>query len=286
LLEDQTTLDKVNRILVDNYIMSKNRGWDPHLILDHHKYVLRQTLLNEGRLKRIKEKSIYERSCHEIDTLKHALNLELEKITIADAFVDLDRVNSLKQAIELAEAPINELKEIETKRLIFRSKAKWSEEGEKSTKYFLNLLKDRQKKMQIRKIISNGVTFYKQDEISKAISNFYRDLYKKQKDLKPVHKDDELLKNLPKLNEQEKTDISKPITLIELYSTLCSCQESAPGPDGISYNIYKKTWECSGGIILDAWNHSINIGQTSQSQREAVITLLEKKEKISQFWQI
>jgi len=151
LLDDQTTLDKVNRILEEDYIMSNNRGWDPHLILDHHKYVLRQTLLNEGRLKRIKEKSIYERSCYEIDSLKHALNLELEKITIPDSFVDLDRVNSLKQAIELAEIPINELKEIETKRLIFRSKAKWSEEGEKSTKYFLNLLKTRQKKCKLGK---------------------------------------------------------------------------------------------------------------------------------------
>jgi len=133
--------------------------------------------------------------------------------------------------------------------------------------------------MQIRKIISNGVTYYKQDEISKAISNFYRDLYKKQTDLKPIHKDDEMLKNLPKLNDQEKNDISKPLTITELNSTLFSCQESAPGPDGISYNVYKKTWDCSGRIILDAWNHSINIGQTSQSQREAVITLLEKKGK-------
>jgi len=60
---------------------------------------------------------------------------------------------------------------------------------------------------------------------------------------------------------------------------LNTCGESAPGPDGISYNVYKSTWDISGRIIMDAWNHSIKIGQTSPSQRESVITLLEKEGK-------
>jgi len=65
----------------------------------------------------------------------------------------------------------------------------------------------------------------------------------------------------------------------ELLKTLNTCKESAPGPDGISYEVYKKTWEISGDIILKAWNHSIKIGQTSQSQQEAIINLLKKKGK-------
>jgi hypothetical protein len=47
--------------------------------------------------------------------------------------------------------------------LLFQSRAKWDEEGEKSTKYFLNLVKERQNKKLIRKITSNGVTTFKQD---------------------------------------------------------------------------------------------------------------------------
>jgi len=45
--------------------------------------------------------------------------------------------------------------------------------------------------MQIRKIVSNGSTFYRQDEISKAICDFYRELYKKQENLTPVDSNDD-----------------------------------------------------------------------------------------------
>jgi len=279
LLEDDDVKARVIEHLKDDLTRSEQRGWNPHLILDHHKYILKQELLKEGKLKRNKDKSTYEQACLEIDLLSKELNEELSKINDTNSVCDYDRINSLKEAIEIAEAPIKELKEEEAKRLIFRSKAKWSEEGEKSTKYFLNLLKDRQKKMLIRKITSNGKTFYKQDEITKAISKFYKDLYKKQADLNDPSPTDAIFKELPKLDENDKNKLVEPITIDELYKTLNTCKESAPGPDGISYEVYKKTWEISGNVILNAWNHSIRIGQTSQSQREAVITLLEKKGK-------
>jgi len=133
--------------------------------------------------------------------------------------------------------------------------------------------------MQIRKIISNGQTSYKQDEISKAISSFYKKLYSKQKDLKNFDPNNDLFQDLPKISDVEKSELEKPINLEELEKTLKTCGESAPGPDGISYNVYKNTWPVSGPIILDAWNHSVRVGRTSTSQRESVITLLEKNGK-------
>jgi len=278
LLDDPDTKDKVLRILRTDLDDSRARGWNPHLILDHHKYTLRQALIKEGKLKRNRDRSTYEHSCQEIDTLKIVLDKELVKISLGESY-DQSKVDRLRQAIEIAEVPLNELKLEETKKLIFRSRAKWSEEGEKSNKYFLNLLKHRQKQMQIRKIISNGSTFYKQDEISKAINSFYRNLYKKQENLKPIDNDDELFKDLPTLNETEKSELEKPLNINEIHKTLLSCKDSAPGPDGISYDVYKQTWEVSGQVIMDAWNHSLRVGQTSQTQREAVITLLEKKGK-------
>jgi len=278
LFEDPDVKKRVIDLLNEDYNQSKQRGWNPHLILDHHKFVLRQTLLREGRLKKYREKSIYEQSCYEITNLRKELDDEL--IKSADLTnQNVGKINNLKEAIELAEGPLNDLKNAESKRLIFRSKAKWSEEGEKSTKYFLNLIKDRQKKMVLRKIVSNGISYYKQDEISKAISKYYRELYKKQKDLTKVTEQDDIFKGLPSLNDEERKQLEIPIDINELFLTLNTCSESAPGPDGISYDVYKSTWEVSGRIILDAWNHSVKIGQTSTTQREAVITLLEKKGK-------
>jgi ATP-dependent Clp protease ATP-binding subunit ClpC len=114
------------------------------------------------------------------------------------AFDIIDEVGARSQVeVKLPEV-IENLKKEESKRLIFRSKAKWVEEGEKSTKYFLNLLKDRQKKMLIRKITSNGTTHFKQDEISKAIQKFYEGLYKENANVKKTALNDKFLKDLPK----------------------------------------------------------------------------------------
>ncbi len=283
LLEDP---EVKQRVLVDlgAIIEDMPKNWNPHQVLDYYKYNLRIILLREGKIKSKREQSIYEQSNMEINLLKSKLEATLIQIEDqndnGNSITHLtEQATKLKDAIRIAEEPLKILKEEESKKLIFRSKAKWAEEGEKSNKYFLNLLKMRQKKMQIRKIISNGKAAYTQDEISKAISNYYKKLYSKQNNLTVFDKNNDLFQNLPKLDEVDKQKLEKSITLDELKQTLQTCNESAPGPDGITYNTYKHTWEISGNIILNAWNYSCQVEHTSKSQKEAIITLLEKKGK-------
>ena len=60
---------------------------------------------------------------------------------------------------------------------------------------------------------------------------------------------------------------------------MTSCNESAPGPDGIPYQIYKDFWDILGPEILLIWEHSQLVKKLTLSQRYSVITLIEKKEK-------
>ncbi len=235
-------------------------------------------MLKEGKIKSRIDKNRLELSNSEINKLKTHLDTKLIEFGIDPSLDQQEKLTNLKDAIEIAELEISDLKEQEAKRLFFKSRAKWAEEGEKSNKYFLNLLKERQKRMQIRKIVSNGNTFYKQDEISKAIHNFYRELYKKQ-NVNPLDPNNEMFNNLPKLNETDKNALESPLTLDELHQTLLTCGESAPGPDGITYDTYKNLWSIAGPIILNAWEFSNKKGATSNSQKQAVISLLEKKRK-------
>jgi hypothetical protein len=67
--------------------------------------------------------------------------------------------------------------------------------------------------------------------------------------------------------------------MTELHEALKTCKESAPGPDGITYDVYKKLWDIFGKYIFSSWEFSEKIGNLATSQRDSVITLLEKKGK-------
>ncbi len=257
-------------------------NWNPHQILDYFKYSLRALLLREGRKKAVTDKTRLEQADLEIGRLKAQLDVKLSTRKMQPNSISSKlngEIEALKEAIKISEFSTKDIRDEESKRLIFRSRAKWSELGEKSNKYFLNLIKDRQRKMQIRKITSCGKTFVKQDEISKAIGNFYANLYKKQPDLKKVDISDNVFKSLPTLSEADSNMLKSNLALDELYSTLKTCNESAPGPDGISYDAYRHLWSLAGPIVLKAWDYSNKIGITSASQRESIITLLDKNGK-------
>jgi hypothetical protein len=58
-----------------------------------------------------------------------------------------------------------------------------------------------------------------------------------------------------------------------------TCKESAPGSDGIPYEIYKKYWKLTGPYIVEAWKYSLETGRLPVSHAESLITLLPKENK-------
>jgi len=280
ILNDPEICNKIKNELRSE--LNNNIFNNPHSKLDYAKMILRNKILIEGKKLNRNVKTNHYFCNQEVERLTKALDHELSKHNIIKCKLHnnncFKKIDALREGLEIAKVELEEHKALEAKKLIFRSRAKWAEKGEKSNKYFMNLLKERQRKMQIRKITSNGVTYIRQNEISKAISSFYKDLYSKQKTT-PIDHNNDLFKNLPQINEKDKKELQKVITLTELTKTLKTCKESAPGPDGITYRTYEKTWDIMGPLILESWIHSSKIGITSTSQRHSIITLLEKKGK-------
>ena len=93
------------------------------------------------------------------------------------------RIDSIKEAILVAEDLITDIRDTETKKMIFRSRTKWAEEGEKSNKYFLNLIKVNQAKTIISNIKVGQSTFHQQKDIKEKIKGFYQSLYNKKNQL-------------------------------------------------------------------------------------------------------
>ena len=167
--------------------------------------------------------------------------------------------------------------------IILRSKAQWYEEGEKASKYFSTLEKNRKAKTCIRRLNSesNGQIEDPQSIMS-GKKTFYSNLYKRTS----VKTDEECLQylsklNTPKLSEDEKSLCKGKLTLNECWNALSSVKNGkGPGNDGFIKEFYVAFFGELGPLLLKTFNYSFGKGELSASQKQAVITLIQKKIEI------
>jgi hypothetical protein len=135
----------------------------------------------------------------------------------------------------------------------------------------------RGKQKAICKISDNGVDFLGQSNVMKCIRNVYSLLYRKGNSCSENETDNDFFKHCPKLNEKSKQHLEKDISLEELAKALNSCKESAPGPDGITYKVYKKVWSILSSYSIESWIFSVETGILPPSHLESALSLLPKK---------
>ena len=177
--------------------------------------------------------------------------------------------------------------EEKTKGIIVRARACWYEHGEKSTKYFLNLEKRNHIKKHMRKLTINESVTTDSFTILSEQKRFYQNLYKSGRN----ESDDRyaaksFLNNLivPKLSEEEKRSCEGKILLNECELILETFQNNkAPGNDGIPVEFYKKLWPLISEPFIKCVNECFENKELSSSQKQAVITLIEKKGKIAHY---
>ncbi len=105
--------------------------------------------------------------------------------------------------------------------------------------------------------------------------DFYEDLYSERKNL-TTNYDTFFSPDTPTLEEADRQMLDQIVTLEEITATLKTCEESAPGSDGISYKVYQHLWEVLGPFSLKSWLYSNEINQLPISQKSSTITLLPK----------
>jgi len=84
--------------------------------------------------------------------------------------------------------------------------------------------------------------------------------------------------NNAKLNEEEKTDLDRNLTLEELEQSIGKANlKSAPGSNGLSNRFIRSFWEFLKRPLLKYANHAFATGKLSDSFRTADIKLIPKK---------
>lgn len=179
----------------------------------------------------------------------------------------------------------NELEKIKLNKAqgnIIRSKVRWFEQGEKSTKYFFNLEKRNQIKKNMQKVCkTDGTILTKPKEILKEVEDFYENLYMKSEYIKkekyPIFLGNG---NIPKLNEIMKNVCEGEITKSECLKALkCFKNGKSPGNDGLGVEFYIYFWNDISDLMMACYNKIFDTGLLTKSQRQAIITLIDKKDK-------
>ena len=120
-------------------------------------------------------------------------------------------------------------------------------------------------------------------KIMTEVEEFYSDLYSANADSNNgsysfLHKPE-----IPKLTVEKKYICEGKLSVKECFDCLQSFENNkSPGNDGLTAEFYKTFWNSVGGILVDSLNCAYDLGELSNSQKQAIIKLIEKKEKDKQ----
>jgi len=197
------------------------------------KYRIRQESMTYSKLKAKERKA-------KMKTIEDRLKLCEEKIADAPTPENLINLESVRSEYE------REFDYV-VRGSIIRSCATWYEQGERNTKYFLNLEDNNKKKSCIWKLLqSDGKETSDANVILNEIYNFYSDLYNENLEIQTDFRGCPFLKNpsmIPKLSDAMREACDGQLSYSECFKVLSTFENNkSPGNDGLSIEFHKFSW--------------------------------------------
>ena len=201
-------------------------------------------------------------------------------------FIDNPDDNEVQEKISRVKAELEIYEMEKAKGAQIRAGCKDIMEGEKCTRYFLSLEKNRSENNIIKRIKSSNNEFIcGENEIVQEIASQFEAKY--NKDSKSYDEVSQLFDEyiagvkLPSLNEQEKTHCDRELMEQEVLKALKLMKaDSAPGTDGIPVEFYQMFWRQLKAPLLSSYHYSNRHGHMSHSERVGVISLIHKGKEL------
>ena len=219
LLKDKSFLEKMNIEIDTTLELLKDK--DP---------IVKWEKIKE-RIKKVSQK--YTRTKTGEDQL--IISQLMEKIQDYEENLPLTQEDD--QILQNTKDELDEKIEEKTKGMIFRSKVKWYEEGEKNTRYFYSLEKARYNAKTCYKLISNNEEVIENPkEILEIQKAYYEELYSKDEQVEFTLENKHGIQVLKQIQIQQE----QQITIQEIKSAILRMNNNkTPGSDGIPIDFYK-----------------------------------------------
>ena len=230
---------------------------------DFFKESLRAEIIDFSRERR-------KRLCRERILLTNRLISYKQRLVRGDSFLgeEIAALESQLKALALQEPEGSKI----------RSKAQWLEEGEKPTRYFFRLERERFEKNHVSSILNEqGVEVSSQSQIQKAHVRFYANLFSPETIDESCKQAlfDGLLKTLS-ADDRELCEGS--LSLAELADSVEGlARGKSPGPDGFSAEFYCRFWASLGPLLLKVADECFADGILSDSMQGSATHLIYKK---------
>ena len=267
-LEEENYVKSINDLILklreDEFLFT-----DKRVLWEYMKFKIREFSIKYGKEKaktRRDNETEYENKLKKIEENLDKCTDLIEKEQLENQKIDI--VNQLK-----------EIDQYKTEGLILRSRCESYEKGEKSNGYFLRLASRNKIKTTMNKLLrEDGTVTTRQEEILEMQMKFYKNLYSKHESKSKQEKQNYLKPTKTnRLSEDEKQQCEGLITTDELLKSIKSFKKKkAPGNDGLTAEFYQKFSGLIVQPLRESMNASYTLGKLSTSQRQAVITLLDK----------
>lgn len=215
------------------------------------------------------------------DTERKKLIKEIEDIKKDTNFMQND---DLRQKFFDFESKLDDFIKQDINGAITRARIKWTEEGERSTKYFFGIEKSNAKKKSINKLIdSNNADLTSHTDISNHVVNFYQNLYNSTQSNAQAASDYIDSSNLNSIDEDLRNSLDSPLTLLEMDNVISGFKNNkSPGWDGLTAEFYKFFWDDLKLPLYHAFLEAADLGVMSPSQRIGILTLIPKPKSPSE----
>jgi exonuclease III len=269
LLDDTKFVDLIKNKLKDG-TYSVELGDDDTLNWDTLKMMLRRDSITYS-IHRSKEANKYSKEVSEA-LMKAEEALNNSKVTNTELEENYFRLKNEWQSIESEK----------TAGLMLRSKAKYIEEGERNTKYFIGLEKHKQEIKTITEVVTDSGTVQGNKPVLDELKTFYENLYNENNTL-DLNMFSQFTSDI-QISDDDKTLMDSKLTVDECKEALDEMSNNkSPGLDGFTVEFYKKFWN---ELKENFFKCIINIfenGIMSLDQRGGIISLIPKGDKDPRF---
>jgi exonuclease III len=191
---------------------------------------------------------------------------------------DVETVNMWINRMNEVESALSESVRTRIEGLRIRARVRFSEQGERSTAYFFRRLRAIQASSQITELFDDeGRVVSDTKGLFRVIEQFYSKLFGLEET--SVEAQEALLQNVSRrLDDEERELLDRDIEAQEVLDAIRTAPNgSAPGPDGITFEFYKRFATILAPALARLYNESRKGGVFPLSFRQTHIILLPKR---------